>query len=74
MSIGNRRVITARLTAPANNDTWATGLSVIDHVQIERIGTIAAADSVGVASISGGTITFGVAGTARDLLVSVQGI
>lgn len=69
---GKNRIVDAILTAPANNDTWVTGLSIIDLVQITPAGAVAAADSTGF-TISGGTITFLVIGTARDLHVTVKG-
>jgi hypothetical protein len=75
MVVGNRRQVRARLTAPADGDTWATGLQSVEDVKITPIGTtLAAADAFGVNSISGGTITFEVVGTARDLLVTALGI
>lgn len=71
---GNKRVVIAKLTAPADGDTWVTGLTTIEDVQITYDGaTIAAADAVGVNTLSGGTITFEVVGTARDLRVQVTG-
>lgn len=74
-SVGNKREVRAKLTAPADGDTWATGLQSIDNVQVTPSGTtLAAADAFGVNSISGGTITFEVVGTARDLFVVVTGI
>lgn len=71
---GRRRVVLARLTAPANNDTWVTGLASVDHVNISfPAGNLAAADAVSWTA-SGGTITFGVIGTARNLSVEVIGL
>jgi len=69
---GIKRHVTAKLTAPANGDTWNTGLSGITSVLCQQIGAAAAADAVGV-SVSGGTITFNVVGTARDLYVTAHG-
>lgn len=72
---GNKRRVSAKLTAPADGDTWNTGLSAIDDVLITPIGaTIAAADAFGVNSISGGTITFEIVGTARDVFVVATGV
>lgn len=72
---GNRRVVTAKLTAPADADTWVTGLYNIDVVQCTMTGsTIAAGDYAGVTSVSGGTVTFEIVGTARDVYVTVTGI
>lgn len=71
--IGNRKRISVTLTAPANNDTWATGLIAIDDVQIgASAGDLAAADSVSYTK-SGGTVTLKVVGTARDLTVVATG-
>lgn len=69
---GNQRIVTGKLTAPANGDTWVTGLTSIDSADVTFSGASAAADSVSV-SVSGGTITFNVIGTARDLFVAVSG-
>lgn len=70
---GNKRRVSVKLTAPANNDTWATGLYSIDDVQISFPGgDLAAADAISHTK-SGGTITFKVVGTARDLSVVVTG-
>lgn len=82
---GNLRVVMAKLTAPADGDTWNTGLSKIYSVQTTLSGAtqatsfattpaVSAPDNVGVNSISGGTITFEVSGTARDVYVVVHGI
>lgn len=72
--LGHRRCVFARLTAPANTDTWVTGLASIDHVNIGfPAGNLAAADAVSYA-VSGGTITFTVVGTARNLSVQVIGL
>lgn len=71
---GSRRRVSAKLTAPADGDTWNTGLVSIDDVQITKIGaTQSAADDASVNSISGGTITFEITGTARDLFVVACG-
>lgn len=71
---GAKRAVSARLTAPADGDTWATGLTAVEDVRITPIGTtLAAADAFGVNSISGGTVTFEIVGTARDLLVEAIG-
>lgn len=72
--MGRRNVVFARLTAPANNDTWVSGLSSIEHINIGfPAGNLAAADAVSY-SVSGGTVTFTVIGTARDLSVQAIGI
>lgn len=71
---GRRRIVWATLTAPANDDTWATGLSSIEHVDIQfPAGNLAAADAVSYTA-SGGTLTFKVIGTARNLEVEVTGV
>ena len=61
---GNRNVVTATFTAPLDGDTWDTGLRTVEHVDftiVEASG--AAADAIGIASISVGTVTLDVAGT-----------
>ena len=71
---GRQRVVTAALTAPANDDTWATGLKVIDSVSFAfPAGNLAAADSVSYTA-SGGTVTIKVVGTARDLIATARGV
>lgn len=71
---GSKVIVLAKLTAPADGDTWATGLTVVDAVFPAFIsGTIAAADAIGVNSISGGTVTLEVVGTARDIFVMAVG-
>lgn len=73
--VGNKRTVSARLTTPADGDTWNTGLVSIDDVTITKIGASqAATDAADVGSLSGGTITFEVTGVARDLLVVATGI
>ncbi len=67
------RSVFVKLTAPANGDTYNTGFSQINDVQITWVsGTIAAADAVGC-TVSGGTVTFVVVGTARDVYLRVSG-
>ena len=62
------------LTAPANDDTWATGLTSIDRVEFAfPAGNLAAADSVSYTK-SGGTVTLKVVGTARDLVATAYGV
>lgn len=71
---GRRRVVEADVTAPANDDTWATGLKVVDTVTFSfPAGNLAAADSVSFTK-SGGTVTFKVVGTARDLTAIARGV
>jgi hypothetical protein len=69
---GANRHVSALLRAPADRDTWDTGLTEIGYVQATFSGASAAADSVSV-SVSGGVITFNVIGTARDLYVLASG-
>ena len=70
---GNRREVSVTLTAPANDDTWATGLTVVEDVRIGfPAGNLAAADAVSY-TVSGGTITFKVIGTGRNLRVTAIG-
>lgn len=73
--VGNRRRVSAKLTAPANDDTWdVPHLSSIEDVQISfPAGNLAAADAVSH-TVSGRTITFKVVGTARDLTVVATGL
>lgn len=72
--MGNRRVVIASLTAPANNDTWDTGLKSIDYVGINfPNGDLAAADAISYTK-SAGTVTIKVVGTARNLAMFVIGI
>ena len=64
MVMGQSKVIFATLTAVSNNDTYATGLSNIDHVSI----TPTTAVSIGC-TVSGGTITLLNAGTIIESLM-----
>jgi len=62
------------LTAPANTNTWDSGLKVIHHVNISFPGgDLAALDAVSY-TVSGGTVTFAVVGTARNLSVQAIGV
>lgn len=75
---GALRKVYAKLTAPANNDTWDTGLKQIHAVNVTMAATPGSTtgninDAVG-ATVSGGTVTFAVVGTARDLWVTVIGV
>lgn len=71
---GRQRVVSAALTAPANDDTWDTGLSSIDSVSFEfPAGNLAAADAVSYTA-SGGTVTIKVIGTARNLIATARGV
>ena len=54
LNFGNRDGIVAKCGNISNNDTWITGMSVIEHVDIKDTvsGTTAGY------TVSGGTITF----------------
>ena len=71
---GRQRVVSAALTAPADGDTWDTGLKVVDSVSFAfPAGNLAAADSVSYTA-SGGTVTIKVVGTARNLIATARGV
>lgn len=71
---GRQRVVQANLTAPANDDTWDTGLKVVDSVSFAfPAGNLAAADAVSYTA-SGGTVTIKVVGTARNLVATARGV
>ena len=70
---GNKMGYTARLGAIADADTLATTLFRIEAVSFMREEAAAAADDLTVSSISGGTITFGVAGTVSGAYVTAIG-
>lgn len=71
---GRQRIVQAALTAPANNDTWETGLNAVDAVVFSfPAGDLAAADSVSYTA-SGGTVTIKVVGTGRDLIATAYGV
>lgn len=73
-SLGTKRVVMATLTAPADTNTWDTGLESIDGVLLSfNSASTVAADSYGWTK-SGGTITFELAGTARDIFVIAIGV
>lgn len=73
--IGSKRRVSVKLTAPADGDTFDTGLYAIDDCTVSFVSaTIAAADAVGVNSISGGVVTLEVVGTARDIFLVAVGI
>jgi len=71
--MGHEVALLALMPALSNNDTWATGLSAIDSLEVTQVGGTLLTDAVDIASISGGIITFGVAGTARTAYVNVYG-
>jgi hypothetical protein len=65
MVMGQQKVIFATLASVSNADTYATGLTTIDHVNMTPTTAVA----VGC-TISGGTITLANAGTiALSLMV-----
>lgn len=65
LSLGNRRGIVAKLGNVDNNDTWATGMSVIEHVSI--MDTVSGTTSG--YTVSGGTITFKASAQDRKSVV-----
>ena len=54
LNFGNRDGIVAKCGNISNNDTWITGMSVIEHVDIKD--TVSGTTSG--YTVSGGTITF----------------
>lgn len=71
---GNRNVVTATFTSPADGDTWDTGLRTVEHATftiVEASG--AAADAICIGSISGGTITLDVSGTVTSARAMATG-
>lgn len=73
---GKYRRVMAKLPAASDGDTFVTGLRTILEQSIKitlNDSAAVAADSVAVASVSGGTITLQVAGTARKLNVECLG-
>lgn len=71
--IGNKRRVSAKLTAPADTNTWDSGLSSIDEAGVQTLGAAVAADVVTVDTISGGVITLQVVGTSRDCFIYAVG-
>lgn len=70
---GNRHVTEAKLTAPADTNTYDTGLYNIDSAFITGVGTASSVAQVTIASISAGVITLSVIGTAIDCYVLAIG-
>lgn len=71
---GNVRVVFALLTAPADTNTFATGLNTVYGVLLgSNSASTVAADSYGY-TVSGGTVTLELAGTARDTFILAIGI
>ena len=71
---GRQRVVEADMTAPADTNTWETGLKTVHSVVFSfSAGNLAAADCVSYTA-SGGTVTFKVIGTARDLTAIARGV
>ena len=58
LNLGNRMGLVAKVTTIADGDTLSTGLSVIEHVSV----TNGASGSTVGYTVSGGVITFAVAG------------
>lgn len=73
LAFGNKRVTVARLTTPADTNTYDTALSRIDSVHLTRLGTSNVGNDTSVSSISGGVITLSVVGTALDVFVIAVG-
>lgn len=72
--VGRRRVVYAKIAAPADTNTWDTGLTEgIENVQVTfNDASAIATDSVAVTT-SGQTVTFEIAGTGRALFVVAYG-
>jgi hypothetical protein len=71
--IGNKRVVIAKLTDPADTNTYDTGLYNIDGVWVSFNDADAVAADGTAYTFSGGTITFEIVGTARDVMVLAIG-
>lgn len=70
LNLGNRDGLVAKFTAIADSDTWTTGMSKIEHVDITNNTS---GSTVGY-TVSGGVITFAVAGgNLADATVFVLG-
>lgn len=69
LSLGNRDAAVAVFSSLANNDTWETGLSAIEHVDI--MNTLSGVTH-GV-TVSGGTITFKLSGSLTSPTVLAIG-
>lgn len=64
IKLGNsKNAVMATLGAIADADTWATGLATVELCIPVITDAAAAADALTVTTYSGGTVTFGVAGT-----------
>lgn len=71
---GHKHVVTATFTSPADGDTWDTGLSTVEHVSLTIVeASGSASDAIGVASISGATVTLDVAGTVDSARAYAMG-
>jgi hypothetical protein len=70
LSLGSRDGVVAQFTALANNDTWETGMSVIDHVAIT--GDNSGNETFGYTA-SGGTVTFKASAQLDNVSVLVIG-
>lgn len=71
--IGNKRMAFARLSAVADTNTWDSGLTRIDVASVVQLGTQNAGNAIAISTFSGGTLTFGVTGTASDQFVVAIG-
>ena len=69
LNLGNRMGIVGSFSSLTNADTWATGMSSIEHVSITNG---ASGQTVGYTS-SGGTITFAASGALSNVTVLAIG-
>jgi hypothetical protein len=67
-------MVIATLPAVNNADTYDTGLASIETWDTHQLDTANASDRISVLSISGGVLTFSVAGTARVQQIQVTGL
>ena len=71
---GNKRVVIATIGAIADTNTYVSGLTLAESALTQITDAAAAADALTVTAISGGTLTFGVAGTVSGAYVWVIGV
>ena len=72
--IGNKLMVLATIGAIADTNTYVTGLTLVESAMTQITDAAAAADALTVTAISGGTITFGVAGTISGAYVWFIGV
>lgn len=73
--VGDRKVVSASIAAISDGTTWDTGLISVDPGGVlvtPHDASTVAADSIAV-TVSGGTVTFETAGTARAQYVQARG-